>query len=178
MLCVGDRLPVFGLTVVGEGEGQEAFSHVSNRDYFGKWLVLFTWPKDFTFICPTEIAAFGQVYEEIRELGAEVLGVSVDNEYVHQAWKAANPLLSGLPFALGADTSRELCSALGVIGANEGVALRSTFIVDPHGEIQHVSVNALDTGRNVDEVVRTLSALQAGGLTACGWVRGQSLLEP
>jgi len=114
---------------------------------------------------------------QFKDLDADVLGVSTDNEYVHLAWRQANPLLTGLPFPMAADLRRDLTTALGVLDRNEGVALRATFIIDPEGVIRHVSVNDLDTGRNVNEVVRTLAACQAGGLTACNWVPGQSLLE-
>jgi peroxiredoxin (alkyl hydroperoxide reductase subunit C) len=177
MLTVGDLLPSFSLTGVRSEDTDSAFVTVSDTDYRGRWLVLFTWPKDFTFVCPTEIGAFGEAYPQFKDLDADVLGVSTDNEYVHLAWRQANPLLTGLPFPMAADLRRDLTSALGVLDRNEGVALRATFIIDPEGVIRHVSVNDLDTGRNVNEVVRTLAACQAGGLTACNWVPGQSLLE-
>jgi peroxiredoxin (alkyl hydroperoxide reductase subunit C) len=177
MLTVGDLLPSFSLTGVRSEDTDSAFVTVSDTDYRGRWLVLFTWPKDFTFVCPTEIGAFGEAYPQFKDLDADVLGVSTDNEYVHLAWRQANPLLTGLPFPMAADLRRDLTTALGVLDRNEGVALRATFIIDPEGVIRHVSVNDLDTGRNVNEVVRTLAACQAGGLTACNWVPGQSLLE-
>jgi len=176
MLTVGDLLPSFSLTGVRSEDTDSAFVTVSDTDYRGRWLVLFTWPKDFTFVCPTEIGAFGEAYPQFKDLDADVLGVSTDNEYVHLAWRQANPLLTGLPFPMAADLRRDLTTALGVLDRNEGVALRATFIIDPEGVIRHVSVNDLDTGRNVNEVVRTLAACQAGGLTACNWVPGQSLL--
>ena len=177
MLTVGDLLPSFSLTGVRSEDTDSAFVTVSDTDYRGPWLVLLTWPKDFTFVCPTEIGAFGEAYPQFKDLDADVLGVSTDNEYVHLAWRQANPLLTGLPFPMAADLRRDLTTALGVLDRNEGVALRATFIIDPEGVIRHVSVNDLDTGRNVNEVVRTLAACQAGGLTACNWVPGQSLLE-
>ena len=104
-------------------------------------------------------------------------GVSIDSEYVHLAWRGNHPDLRHLPFPMAADVKRELTGALGILDPDEGVALRATFIVDPEGIIRFVSVNDLDTGRNVDEVLRSLTAIQAGGLTSCGWRVGDATLD-
>jgi peroxiredoxin (alkyl hydroperoxide reductase subunit C) len=158
------------------GRNDPHIDRVRSKDYEGRWLIVFSWPKDFTFVCPTEIAGFGRAERRIAELDASVLGVSVDSEYVHLAWRQHHPHLRTIPFPMASDIKRELCTQLGILDRNEGVALRATFIVDPEGIIRFVSVHDLNTGRNVDEVLRTLAALQAEGLTACGWQPGEETL--
>jgi peroxiredoxin (alkyl hydroperoxide reductase subunit C) len=176
MLTVGNRFPEFDLAAV-DGVETPALTRTSLGDHDGRWLVVFFWPKDFTFVCPTEIAAFGDRHAAFAEAGADVVGVSIDSEYVHLAWREHHPDLTHLPFPMAADVKRELSSALGILDPTEGVALRATFIVDPEGVIRFVSVNDLDTGRNVDEVLRSLTAIQAGGLTSCGWRAGDATLD-
>ena len=176
MLTVGDRIPAFKLKAAVERVPGKEFSTVTHESYPGKWLVLFFWPKDFTFVCPTEIAEFGRKDPEFKKRNAQVLGASTDNEYVHLAWREHDKSLRDLPFPMLADLKRELTSAFGVLDKEEGVALRATFIVSPEGVIQWASVNNLDTGRNVDEVLRVLDALQTGELTPCGWQPGQATL--
>ncbi|HEX5098825.1 MAG TPA: peroxiredoxin [Polyangiaceae bacterium] len=176
MLTVGDRIPPFKLTAAVERTPGKEFSTVTHESYPGKWLILFFWPKDFTFVCPTEIAAFGQKDSEFKQRNAQVLGASTDNEYVHLAWREHDKTLRELPFPMLSDIKRDLSSALGILDKDAGVALRATFIVNPEGIIQWVSVNNLDTGRNVEEVVRALDALQTGELTPCGWQPGQATL--
>jgi alkyl hydroperoxide reductase subunit AhpC len=176
MLTVGDRIPAFKLKAAVERAPGKEFSTVTHESYPGKWLVLFFWPKDFTFVCPTEIAEFGRKDAEFKKRNAQVLGASTDNEYVHLAWREHDKSLRDLPFPMLADLKRELSSDFGILDKEEGVALRATFIVSPEGVIQWASVNNLDTGRNVDEVLRVLDALQTGGLTPCGWQPGQATL--
>lgn len=176
MLTIGDRFPEFDLAAVVGTDGPR-IDRVNRKDYDGKWMVAFFWPKDFTFICPTEIAGFGRAERSFTELGGVILGVSIDNEYVHLAWRNHHPHLRSLPFPMASDLKRELAGELGILDKDEGVALRVSFIVDPEGVIRFVSVYDLDTGRNVDEVLRTLEALQTGGLTACGWQHGEETLE-
>ena len=176
MLTVGNRFPEFDLAAV-EGVETPTLTHTSLGDHDGRWLVVFFWPKDFTFVCPTEIAAFGDRHPDFAEAGADVVGVSIDSEYVHLAWRENHPDLKHLPFPMAADVKRELSGALGILDPTEGVALRATFIVDPEGVIRFVSVNDLDTGWNVDEVLRSLTAIQAGGLTSCGWRAGDATLD-
>ena len=132
---------------------------------------MFFWPKDFTFVCPTEIAAFGKLNDEFADRDAQVLGASVDNEFVHFQWRAQHEDLKTLPFPMLSDLKRELAQATGVLNA-DGVADRATFIVDPNNEIQFVSVTAGSVGRNVDEVLRVLDALQSDELCACNWRKG------
>jgi peroxiredoxin (alkyl hydroperoxide reductase subunit C) len=175
MLTVGDRFPDYRLkAVVSLAPGQE-FADLTLSD--GAWRVVFFWPMDFTFVCPTEIAEFGRRFTEFRDRGCEVLGGSVDTHYVHLAWRQQHPDLRQLPFPMLADTRRELSAALGILHKQDGVPLRATYLVDPAGVIRWVSVNDLEVGRNVDEVLRVLDALQTGELTPCNWRRGDPTLD-
>ena len=177
MLTVGDELPRFALqAVVGTEPGRE-FAELTDRTFADRWRVLFFWPMDFTFVCPTEIAEFGRRADDFRRRGAEVLGASTDTHYVHLAWRQSHPSLRSLPIAMLADTRRELSQALGILDKKEGVPLRATFIVDPAGVIRFAAVNDLNVGRSVDEVLRVLDALQTGELTPCEWHPGQPTLE-
>jgi peroxiredoxin (alkyl hydroperoxide reductase subunit C) len=177
MLSVGDKLPDFKLQAVVSREKGKEFQEITNKSYSGKWLVLFFWPMDFTFICPTEIAEFGKQNAAFAERGAQVLGASTDTHFVHLAWRNDHKDLKDLPFPMLADTKKELASALGVLHKTDGVALRATFIVDPDGIIRWASVNDLSVGRNVKEVVRTLDALQTDELCPCNWEKGQPVLK-
>jgi len=132
---------------------------------------------DFTFVCPTEIAEFGRRSGDFADRDAQVLGFSTDTHYVHLAWRQQHPDLKALPFPMLADTRRELSQALGILHKQDGVPLRATFIVDPEGVVRWVSVNDLSVGRNVDEVVRTLDALQTDELCPCNWKKGDKTLE-
>jgi peroxiredoxin (alkyl hydroperoxide reductase subunit C) len=176
MLTIGDQFPPFSATAVVAQEPDKAFAHLTHRSYEGKWKVVFFWPKDFTFVCPTEIAAFGKLDREFADRDAQLLGVSTDSEYVHLAWRGSHPDLKDLPFPMVADLKRELVTALGVLDKKEGVALRATFIVDPQGTIRFASVNDLNVGRNPAEVLRVLDALQTDELCPCNWQKGQSTL--
>lgn len=138
--------------------------------------MVFFWPKDFTFVCPTEIAEFGRLNEDFADRDAQVLGVSVDSEYVHHAWRKDHEDLRDLPFPMLSDIKRELSSALGVLG-EDGVAQRATFIVDPNNEIQFAMVTAGSVGRNVKEVLRVLDALQSDELCPCNWNKGEKGLD-
>jgi lipoyl-dependent peroxiredoxin subunit C len=184
MLTIGDPFPQFSLTSLVPGDlsaveasgTEDFFVPVSSDSYPGKWLVVFFWPKDFTFICPTEIAEFGRLNDAFAQRGAQVLGVSVDSEFVHYAWRSEHPSLKALPFPMLADLKRELCTATGVLNA-DGVADRATFIVNPEGKIQFVSVTAGSVGRNVDEVLRVLDAVQTDELCPCAWQPGEATLD-
>lgn len=176
MLTIGDRFPQFNLqSVVGLEKGKE-FKALSESSFPGKWVVAFLWPMDFTFVCPTEIAAFGKKYDDFKDRDAEVIGISTDTHYVHLAWRNNYADLKDLPFPMVADTKRELSSALGVLHKQDGVPLRATFIVDPQGIIRFVSVNDLSVGRNIDEVLRMLDALQTDELCPCNWKKGEPTL--
>lgn len=176
MLTVGDEFPTYDLQAVVSGDKETAFKRIDNKTYEGKWRVVFSWPKDFTFVCPTEIAAFGKLTEDFADRDAQVLGMSTDNEFVHLAWRQQHPDLQDLPFPMLSDLKRELSTDLGILDKEEGVALRATFIVDPNNIIQFASVNSLNVGRNVDEVLRVLDALQTDELCPCNWKKGEDTL--
>jgi peroxiredoxin (alkyl hydroperoxide reductase subunit C) len=183
MLTVGDTFPEFKLTAVkggveGLGGPGVSFTEISNTTDEGKWKIVFFWPKDFTFICPTEIAAFGKLNGDFNDRDAVVYGASTDNEFVHLNWRLHNKDINDLPFPMLADVKRDLCQALGILDKTEGVALRATFIVDPYGVIQWASVNGLNVGRNPAEVIRILDALQTDELCPCGWTKGEDTLKP
>jgi lipoyl-dependent peroxiredoxin subunit C len=176
MLSVGDKLPSFDLqAVVSLAPGQE-FTTLTERSHPGKWRVLFYWPMDFTFVCPTEIAEFGQRHADFAERDAQLLGASTDTHFVHLAWRRSHEDLRDLPFPMLADTKRELAQALGILHKDAGVALRATFIVDPEGVIRWVCVNDLSVGRSVPEVLRVLDALQTDELCPCNWQKGEPTL--
>ena len=176
MLTIGDKLPTFDLEAcVALDKGKE-FKRLTDKSHAGKWLVLFAWPMDFTFICPTEIAEFGKHEKDFRDRDAQVLGFSTDSHFVHLAWRKDHKDLKDLPFPMLADTKRELSQALGILHKQDGVALRATFIVDPEGVIRWASVNDLSVGRSVPEVLRTLDALQTDELCPCNWSKGEQTL--
>jgi peroxiredoxin (alkyl hydroperoxide reductase subunit C) len=176
MLTVGDKLPQFSLKATVSEQLDTAFTTIDNQTYAGKWLVLFFWPKDFTFVCPTEIAEFGRKNGDFADRDAQVLGASVDSEFVHLAWRKDHKDLRGLPFPMLADIRKDLSSALGILD-EEGVAKRATFIVDPQGVIRFASVTDMNVGRNVGEVIRVLDALQTDELCPCNWKPGDATLQ-
>jgi alkyl hydroperoxide reductase subunit AhpC len=177
MLTIGDQFPAFKLqAVVARDKGKE-FKEIDNTTYKGKWLVVFFWPMDFTFICPTEIAEFGRRAKDFADRDAQVLGGSTDSHFVHLAWRNEHADLKDLPIPMLADTKRELTTALGILHKQDGVALRATFIVDPEGVIRWASVNDLSVGRNVPEVLRVLDGLQTDELCPCNWEKGQPTLN-
>jgi peroxiredoxin (alkyl hydroperoxide reductase subunit C) len=177
MLTIGDKFPTFDLKAVVSTDPKKAFTQINDSSDEGKWKVVFFWPKDFTFVCPTEIAAFGKLNDDFNDRDAVVYGVSTDSEFVHLAWRQNHADLKTLPFPMLADIKRELSSALGVLDKQEGVALRATFIVDPEGVIRFVSVNDLSVGRNPQEVLRVLDALQTDELCPCNWQKGDDVLK-
>jgi peroxiredoxin (alkyl hydroperoxide reductase subunit C) len=173
MRTVGERFPNYELPAcVGLQAGAE-LATVKDADHAGKWRVVFFWPMDFTFVCPTEIAEFGRRHEEFAALGAVVLGASTDSQWVHLAWRRSHPELRNLPFPMLADHKRELSTELGILHPEDGVPLRATYIVDPEGVIRFVSVNDLSVGRSVGEVLRVLAALQTGELCPAEWRPGE-----
>ncbi|MCC7036641.1 MAG: peroxiredoxin [Alphaproteobacteria bacterium] len=177
MLTIGQKFPEFKLTGVVSDDQKTAFKELTNASFKGKWLVLFAWPKDFTFVCPTEIASFGKLNKDFADRDAQVLGLSTDSDYVHLAWKQNHKDLKDLPFPMLSDIKRELSTALGILHADAGVCNRATFVVDPNGVIRHVSVNDLKVGRNVNEVLRILDALQTDELCQCNWNKGEDTLS-
>ena len=172
MLGVGQKFPPFSMQATVSLEKGKTFRTITEEDYPDKWKVYFFWPKDFTFVCPTEIAAFGKMNKDFSDRDAQVLGGSTDSEFVHLAWRQSHPDLKELPFPMLADIKRELCAALGILDPQEGVAQRATFVVDPHNLIRFVAVNDLSVGRNPQEVLLVLDALQTDELCPCNWHNG------
>ena len=158
-ITVGQKAPEFTATAVEEQE----FRVVRLNDYLGKYVVLFFYPLDFTFVCPTEIIAFSDRYEEFSSLNTQILGVSVDSEFAHLAWIQTQRKQGGLgdiEYPLVSDLTKEISSAYSVLDTHAGIALRGLFIIDQEGMVQHITVNNLSVGRSVDEVLRTLKAIQ------------------
>jgi len=177
MSAIGRRFPEFSLTGVVSGDMEKAFQSFTHDSFPGKWKVVFFWPKDFTFVCPTEIAAFGKLDKEFKARDAQVLGVSIDSEFVHLAWRTTKDELKNLPFPMLSDLKRELTTRLGILDPEAGVAQRATYIVDPQGVIRFVYITDLNVGRNPEEVLRVLDALQTDELCPCNWKKGDATLE-
>jgi|SRR5882672_8097176 len=153
---------------------------VSLADYRGKWLVMFFYPLDFTFVCPTEIIAFSDAAERFRAVGAEVLAVSIDSKFVHRAWIKTPREKNGLGelnFPLASDLTKDISRKYGVLIEEKGIALRGLFIIDPKGILQYQVVHNLGVGRSVDETLRVLQAFQTGDLCPANWKPGQSTLK-
>ncbi len=144
-------------------------------DLRGKWVVLFFYPRDFTFVCPTEIATFARLHDAFTDENAVVIGASTDSFFSHKAWFESDPRLADVAYPVIADTSQRLSDAFGVL-MDDGTALRGTFIIDPDGIVRHMLANDLDVGRNVDDTLRTLRALRTGELCPEGWEPGQATL--
>ena len=176
-LGVGEKFPEFHVKATVSNDIETAFIDVNNKTYAGKWLVVFFYPKDFTFVCPTEIKAFGDLTSDFADRDAQLLGGSVDSEFVHMAWRKSHDDLRDLPFPLLADVKRELSQGLGIIDKNAGVSQRATFIVDPQGTIRFVMVTDLSVGRNPQEVLRILDALQSDELCPCNWKKGEEGID-
>jgi lipoyl-dependent peroxiredoxin subunit C len=177
MLGVGQKFPTFSLDATVSTDKKTAFQTITDQDYKGKWKVYFFWPKDFTFVCPTEIAAFGKLNSEFADRDAQILGGSTDSEFVHLAWRTHHEDLKDLPFPMLADVKRELSMALGILDPNAGVCQRATYIVDDQNIIRFVMVNDLSVGRNPQEVLRVLDALQTDELCPCNWNKGEAVLS-
>lgn len=172
---VGKAAPYFKMNAV-KGDGS-SFTEVKLEDYKGKWLVLFFYPLDFTFVCPTEITGFNKKYDEFKKAGAELLAVSCDSEYAHQAWINQSKEDGGLgkiDFPIASDITKETSKNFGILIEEEGISLRGLFIIDPNGAIRYSVVHELNVGRSVDETIRVLKALKTGGLCAVDWQEGDS----
>jgi peroxiredoxin (alkyl hydroperoxide reductase subunit C) len=177
MLTIGDRFPAYRLKGVVTSDVASAFQDFDERSAQGKWRVFFFYPKDFTFVCPTEIAGFAKLNSQFEERDAQIYAVSTDSEFVHLAWRKDHESLRDLPFPMLSDLRRDLSEALGILEKEERVALRATFVVDPEGLIRFVSVTDGSVGRNPEEVLRVLDALQTGELCPCNWKKGQETLK-
>ncbi|CAN5348190.1 peroxiredoxin [soil metagenome] len=160
LLSLGEKFPEFSLPACVSLQKGEEFKIITSQELIDKWAVVFFWPYDFTFVCPTELAEFNNDLAAFHDRNTQVYGVSTDSQYVHLAWRQSHPDLKNLAYPLLADNKKVLSSALGVLHQQDLVPLRATYIVDPEGMIRWVSVNDLQVGRNVKEVLRTLDALQ------------------
>jgi alkyl hydroperoxide reductase subunit AhpC len=176
MLSVGQPFPQFNLTAVKSAEQDKAFTPMNNQTYKGKWQVWLFWPKDFTFVCPTEIVGFGDLNKDFADRDTQLIGGSTDSDFVHLAWRQHDDRLTNSPFPWVADIKKDLSNALGILHEEAGVALRATFIVDPDGIIRYAQVNDLSVGRNPKEVLRVLDALQTDELCPCNWQKGEKTL--
>jgi peroxiredoxin (alkyl hydroperoxide reductase subunit C) len=176
ILGIGEKFPEFSVPAVVSMEKGKEFKEIGSRDLEGKWSVVFFWPLDFTFVCPTEIAEFNKEIRAFRDRDAQVFGASTDSQFVHLAWRQHHDELRNLSYPMLADNRKELSEALGILHPTEKVPLRATYIVDPEGIVRWVSVNDLKVGRNVKEVIRTLDALQTDELCPCNWEAGQETL--
>lgn len=178
MLQIGEKFPSFSVTATVSTDKDEAkaFTTITDESYPGKWKLYFFWPKDFTFVCPTEIAAFGKLNGEFADRDCQILGGSTDNEYVHAAWRTHHADLKDLPYPMLSDIRRDLCGQLGILDELAGVAQRATFIVDPENVIRFIYVTDLSVGRNPQEVLRVLDALQTDELCPCNWNKGEATL--
>jgi len=183
MLGVGDILPEFSVTGVKpkfnvhEENGKSAFETITQDSFEGKWKVIFFYPKDFTFVCPTEISEFAKLNDEFADRDTVVLGGSSDNEFCKLAWRREHKDLNSLNQWSFADTNGSLIDGLGIRDLSAGVALRATYVVDPHNVIQHVSVNSLNVGRNPKEILRIVDGLQTDELCACNRPTGGDTID-
>ena len=178
MLGIGEKFPSYNVTAtVGtEKDPKKAFKTITDQDYSGKWKVYFFWPKDFTFVCPTEIVGFAKLNKQFQDRDAQILGASIDSEWVHHAWRNHHEDLKNLPFPMLSDIRHDLCEQLGIIDPASGVAQRATYLVDPDNIIRFVYVTDGSVGRNPDEVLRVLDALQSDELCPCNWHKGEETL--
>jgi len=142
----------------------------------GSWTVLFFYPRDYTFVCPTELAAYEEARPALEELGAQVIAASTDSWWVHRAWFGSNPWLENVSYPVVADAAHELAKAYGVLRA-DGAAERATFVVDPGGIVRHASVTDVNVGRSAEETVRIVQAMQTGELCPANWRPGQATLR-
>jgi len=178
MLTVGDKFPDFSVQGVVSTNPANAFQAFDQNSDKGKWKLVFFWPKDFTFVCPTEIAGFGKLKGDFADRDTVIYGVSTDSEFVHLAWRQNHADLKELPFPMLADTNRRLSTALGILDEEAGVAKRATFLVDPDGIIRFAYVTDMSVGRNPAEVLRVLDALQTDELCPCNWQKGEDVIKP
>ena len=181
-LLVGQKAPFFkGKVVIGGDSSQlnpdNAFKEISLDDYKGKWVVLFFYPLDFTFVCPTEIEEFGMNYSKFKELNCEVIACSTDSHFSHLAWRQKHSGLKNLPYPMLADFTRETAKNFQILKEETGYALRGLYIIDPEGVLQYTVIHPEAVGRNSSEVLRVLQGLQSGKLTPCNWQPGQKTLN-
>lgn len=172
MLMIGQPAPQFTAPAVLDGGD---FKDLSLSDYKGKWLVLFFYPLDFTFVCPTELTQFRDALNDFKDSGSEILGCSVDSIYSHKRWLKDD--LGNLGYPLIGDITKQLSRDYGVLLQEEGIATRGTFIIDPEGRIQYMGIHNLNVGRDAGEILRVLQGLQSGELCGAGWKKGADFVK-
>ncbi|MBA3829375.1 MAG: peroxiredoxin [Taibaiella sp.] len=177
MVTVGEKFPEFSKKSVVSIEKGKEFQEIGNDYYEGKWAVMFWWPKDFTIVCPTEIAEFNNNFGNFEDRDTVLMGASTDSEFVHLAWRNSHKDLKNLRFPMIADTSKSFAEELGILTTGERVAYRATYIIDPEGIVRWLSINDLGVGRNVNDVLRVLDALQTDELCPCNWTKGEETLS-
>lgn len=171
-LQIGAPAPEFTVPAYKDGDVN---AHVSLSDYKGKWVLLFFYPLDFTFVCPTELIKLGEMQEEFEKLNCQILGASIDSPFSHQAWGKADDRIGNIKFPLLSDLTKDLSWKYNVLH-DDGMSLRGAFIIDPDGNLQSMTVNNLDVGRNPEELLRTLKAFQTGDLCPVSWDEGKKTL--
>ncbi len=174
MLTVGNAFPQFKVKACINNE-KTAFAEIHNGTHKGKWVVYFFYPKDFTFICPTELVEFANKAKDFKDRDAVLIAGSTDNEFSHQAWRKSHPDLMNLPYPMIA--AQKLAFDLGIVCSSENACLRATFIVDPNNIIQWSAVYPLSVGRSVPETLRVLDAIQSDELCPCNWEKGKETLK-
>lgn len=178
-LRIGDRVPNLSFDIYHEDKEKR----VKLQDYFGKWLVLFFYPGDFTFVCPTELEELAGLYDAFKKEGAEIVSVSTDSVYVHKAWHDASPAVKSITYPMAADPTGRLSRAFGTYLEEEGKSLRGSFIVSPEGELKAIEINHNDIGRNTNELLRKLQAAKfvlehKGQVCPASWKPGDETLRP
>ena len=181
-LLVGQKAPDFKGTALIGGDASNfspdnAFKDISIEDYKGKWICLFFYPLDFTFVCPTEIEEFGKNYDEFKKLNCEVIACSTDSHFSHLAWRTSHPGLRNLPYPMLADFTRLIAKNYEILKEETGYALRGLYLIDPNGVLQYTVIHPEAVGRNSHEVLRVLQALQSGKLTPCNWEAGEKTIN-
>lgn len=176
---VGQLAPNFSVQAYDRSQDDTAaqFPQVNLGDYTGKWVCLYFYPLDFTFVCPTEIVTFNDALDQFASRNCVVLTASTDSVYSHKGWCDSHPELKKMKHLMLADTAHTLSKSFGVLKEDQGIAYRGTFIIDPNGIVRWSSINDLPVGRNVDEVLRVLDALQTDKLVPCNWKKGEQTLN-
>jgi alkyl hydroperoxide reductase subunit AhpC len=181
-LLVGKQSPSFAGKAVRGGDAtimspDDAFIQIANEDYNDKWVVLFFYPLDFTFVCPTEIEDFGKHYEDFQKLNCEVIAASTDSHFSHLAWRTSHPGLRKLPFPMLSDFTGQVARNFEIYKEETGYALRGLYIINPLGDIVYSVIHPEAVGRNTTEILRVLQALQTGKLTPCNWEAGENTIN-
>lgn len=181
MIEMGSKFPDFNLTALVSLEPNHEFAQLDSSILVSDpetWTVFFWWPRDFTVICPTEVAGFNKQFEEFTSRKVRIIGASADGHYMHLGWRKATPELQDLKFPMVADPDFQLCRPLGILDEKEGLTYRATFILDPEGIIRWISVYDFHIGRSIEEVIRVIDALQTEEHCPCNWRKGDATLPP